>query len=174
MKYAALFRGINVGTTKRIDMKQLKALFEGLGYVHVSTYINSGNVRFESEDSVKDILASIDTCFRTELGYEVPTLVKTLEEMQLIAAEIPAQWQNDTEQRTDVAYLFDEIDIIDIIDKLPFKIDFVDVRYVKGALIWNLSREHYNKSQLNKLIGHSLYKFMTLRNVNTARKMAEI
>lgn len=173
MKYAALLRGINVGTTKRIDMKHLKALFEGLGFVNVTTYINSGNVRFESDELVENIRASLDACFRSELGFEVPTIVKTLEEMQLIAAEIPTEWQNDTEQRTDVAYLFDEIDYIDTIDKFPFKRDFVDVRYVKGAVIWNISRENYNKSQLNKLIGHKLYQFMTIRNVNTARRLAE-
>jgi len=173
MKYASLLRGINVGTTKRIDMKHLNAMFEGLGYFNVSTYINSGNIRFESNDSVEKIVASLDSCFRTELGYEVPTLVKTLEEMQLIAAEIPAHWQNDSDQRTDVAYLFDEVDNIDIIDKLPFKRDFVYTRYIKGALIWNVTRENYNKSQLNKLIGHKLYPYMTVRNVNTARRLAE-
>jgi uncharacterized protein (DUF1697 family) len=173
MKYAALLRGINVGTTKRIDMKHLKSLFESLGYINVATYINSGNVRFESNDPVEKIRMSLDACFRTELGYEVPTLVKSLEEMQLIAAEIPAQWQNDSDQRTDVAYLFDDIDNIDIIDKLPFKKDIVYIHYVKGAVIWNLSRGNYNKSRLNKLIGHTLYQSMTLRNVNTARRLAE-
>jgi len=173
MKYAALLRGINVGLTKRIDMKHLKALFEGLGYTGVSTYINSGNIRFESDDTAASIAACLDACFRKELGFEIPTLIKTLEEMQLIAAEIPAHWQNDTEQRTDVAYLFDEIDNIDIIDRLPFKKDFINVRYVKGAIIWNLSREHVYKSHLGKLIGHPHYQKMTMRNVNTARQLAK-
>lgn len=174
MKYVALLRGINVGTTKRIDMKHLKTLFESLGYVNVSTYINSGNVRFETNDSAGKILESLDVCFHSTLGYEVPTLVKTLEEMQFISAEIPDHWQNDSDQRTDVAYLFDDVDNIDIIDKLPFKRDFVYTRYIKGALIWNISRENYNKSQLNKLIGHKLYQSMTVRNVNTARRLAEL
>lgn len=154
-------------------MKHLKILFEGVGCVNVSTYINSGNVCFESNDSAGKILESLDACFRAVLGYEVPTLVKTMEEMQLIAAEIPTHGQNDSDQRTDVAYLFDEVDSIDIIDKLPFKRDFVYIRYVKGALIWNITRENYNKSQLNKLIGHKLYPYMTVRNVNTARRLAK-
>lgn len=173
MKYVALLRGINVGTTNRIDMKQLKALFEGLGYSNVSTYINSGNIRFESEQTAPEIRSTLETSFREQLRYEIPTLVKSLDEMQRIAAEIPAHWQNDDEQRTDVAYLFDEIDSIDIIDALPFNINVVNVRYTPGAVVWNLSREHYTKSRLNKLIGHRLYQSMTLRNVNTARRMAE-
>lgn len=173
MNYVALLRGINVGTTKRIDMKQLKALFEGLGYTNVSTYINSGNVRFETDEPVAEILAALDVCFRTKLGYDIPTLVKTLDDMKRIAAEIPAQWLNDSEQRTDVAYLFDDIDSVDIVEKLPFNKVLVHIRYIPGAVVWNLSREHYTKSRLNKLIGHPLYALMTLRNVNTARRMAE-
>lgn len=42
----ALLRGINVGKAKRISMAELKALFEGLGYRHVKTLLNSGNVVF--------------------------------------------------------------------------------------------------------------------------------
>jgi uncharacterized protein (DUF1697 family) len=170
----ALLRGINVGTTNRIDMKNLKSLFEGLGCENVSTYINSGNVSFESNDPAEKITTSLQDCFQSTFGCFIPTLVKTLKEMQLIAVEIPTQWQNDSEQRTDVAYLFDEIDNIDIIDKLPFKKDFIYVRYVKGAVIWNVSRELVYKSQLGKLIGHKLYALMTMRNVNTARRLAEV
>lgn len=173
MKYIALLRGINVGTTKRIDMEQLKSLFAGLGFTKVSTYINSGNVSFESDETSETILQQLDVCFRSKLGYEIPTLLKSQEEMQRIAAGIPEAWLNDSEQRTDVAYLFDEIDTSDIVDKLPFNKTVVHLLYMKGAVVWNLSREHYTKSRLNKLIGHPLYQLMTLRNVNTARKLAK-
>jgi uncharacterized protein (DUF1697 family) len=44
--------------------------------------------------------------------------------------------------------------------------------YVNGAIIWNVQRENYNKSQLNKIISHKIYKDMTVRNVNTARHLA--
>ena len=44
--------------------------------------------------------------------------------------------------------------------------------YVKGAIIWNVTRDNYNKSQLNKIISHKIYKEFTVRNVNTARYLA--
>jgi uncharacterized protein (DUF1697 family) len=43
MKYIALLRGINVGGNNRVEMNELKALFESFGCTDVSTYINSGN-----------------------------------------------------------------------------------------------------------------------------------
>ena len=94
--------------------------------------------------------------------------------MKNIAEAIPKDWQNDTTHKTDVAYLFREADSSDIIDKLPVKKEFLDMRYTPGAIFWRVERENYNKSQLNKLASHSSYRIMTIRNVNTARKLAEL
>ena len=55
MKYVALLRGINAGKNRRIDMKELKLIFESIGCENVSTYINSGNVIFESNLDKIDI-----------------------------------------------------------------------------------------------------------------------
>jgi hypothetical protein len=41
------------------------------------------------------------------------------------------------------------------------------------AIIWNVERENINRSRLAKIIGYKTYKFMTVRNVNTARYLAE-
>ena len=46
-RYVALIRGINnIGTTKRVSMADLRAVFEGLGFREVRTLLNSGNVVF--------------------------------------------------------------------------------------------------------------------------------
>jgi uncharacterized protein (DUF1697 family) len=172
MKYAALLRGINVGTTKRIEMKKLKAVFEKTGYSNVSTYINSGNVIFESVKPSKTLRTEIESILQKELGFLIPTVVRSIKELRRIADAIPANWANDETQRTDVAYLFDEIDSSGTLAALPVKKDFVDARYTKGAIFWNVQRVNYNKSRLNKLIGHELYRHMTVRNVNTARYLA--
>ncbi|MGE8721044.1 DUF1697 domain-containing protein [Leptospira terpstrae] len=172
MKYIALFRGINVGGNRKVEMKKLKELFESLGYTEVSTYINSGNILFESEFDTKSVLTKITKSFEKIFDFEIPTLVKTEKEMKKIADAIPKDWKNDQTQRTDIAYLFPEIDSKKIIEELPFKKEFVDVRYTKGAIIWNIKKVNVNKSNLAKLISHKLYKSMTIRNVNTARFLA--
>ncbi len=172
MKYVALLRGINVGKNNRIDMKSLKSMFDMAGYVNVSTYINSGNVIFESTKPAATIRHEIESALRSEFGLNVPTLVKTIKELQHIAGDIPAEWCNDETHRTDVAYLFKEVDSVKIIDRLPVRKEYIDIRYTKGALYWNVLRENYNKSNLNRLISHELYQYMTIRNINTARYLA--
>lgn len=172
MKYVALLRGINVGKNNRIDMKSLKELCEMIGYRNVSTYINSGNVIFESDRLPKTIAAEIETGLLDKTGSNISVLVKSVDELAQIAAHIPAGWENDTKQRTDIAYLFAEADREDIVNELPIRKEYVDVRYTAGALVWNVTREDYHKSHLNKIIGHKLYRYMTIRNVNTARYLA--
>ncbi|TGM19701.1 DUF1697 domain-containing protein [Leptospira meyeri] len=172
MKYIALLRGINVGGNRKVEMKKLRSLMESLGYTEVSTYINSGNIIFESEDDTNTVRFKIEKSFEKVFKFEIPTIVKTEKEMKKIANAIPKEWQNDSTQRTDVAYLFPEADSKKIIEELPLKKEFLEIRYSKGALIWNIKRENVNKSQLAKLISHKLYKSMTIRNVNTARFLA--
>ncbi len=174
-RYIALLRGINVGQNHRVPMKQLKEIFEMLDCTNVSTYINSGNVVFEMSHGATLSREKIEKTFKKEFGFEIPTLIKSETEMKTIVRAIPVEWKNDaTTQRTDVAYLFPEADSKKILASLPFNTEIIDVRYVKGALIWNLNRKNYTRSKLNKLIGHALYQQMTMRNVNTARYLANL
>ncbi len=175
MKYFALLRGINVGGNCRVEMKKLRTQFESLGFSNVSTYINSGNVVFESPKKPKAVRDAIVTMFQKEYRFPIPTLVKTQKEMKAIANAIPKSWKQDSKDaRSDVAYLFEGADSKDSIALLPMNREVVDIRYVKGALLWNLSRKNYSKARLNKLIGTKIYKLMTMRNVNTARYLASL
>jgi uncharacterized protein (DUF1697 family) len=169
MRYIALLRGINVGGAHKVEMKKLRELFLSLGYTDVSTYINSGNVFFEATGKVPLLRKKISDAIESTFGFPVPTLVKSRRDMQNIANAVPQMWGNDADQKTDVAYLFPEIDTPKTIDDLPLNRDIVAVRYVPGALFWNVVRKSLGKSRLNKVAAHPLYRLMTVRNVNTCR-----
>lgn len=155
-------------------MSELKVLFEKLWHDNISTYLNSGNVIFESE--VKDVNAlksQIEDSIKSYFGFEIKVLVKTREDMQIISNYIPTSWENDELQKTDVAYLFPEVDDESILEKLPIKKEFLEIYYKPWVLFWNVKRKDYNASQLSKLVGNNLYKFMTVRNINTARFLSK-
>ncbi|WP_276322385.1 DUF1697 domain-containing protein [Cohnella luojiensis] len=54
--YIALLRGINVSGQKLIKMEHLKGLFESLKFGNIRTYIQSGNVLFESAEDDPELL----------------------------------------------------------------------------------------------------------------------
>lgn len=58
MTYIALLRGINVGGNNIIKMADLKAICAGLGFENVRTYIQSGNVVFETDERDAEILGN--------------------------------------------------------------------------------------------------------------------
>jgi uncharacterized protein (DUF1697 family) len=174
MRFAALLRGVNVGTSVKVPMVELKSMMEDLGYKKIVTYLNSGNVIFDSESEQDKIQEDIEIKFSKFALQKIPVLVKSSLELMNISNFIPAGWTNDDMQKSDVAYLFKEADNENILESLPIRIDYIDVRYVSGALLWNVSRNNYNRSHINKIVGHKMYGLMTIRNVNTARQLAKL
>jgi len=172
MRYVALLRGVNVGKSKRMSMAHLKTVFESLGYVDVSTYINSGNVLFEAAGAPSAVRSRLEKALHDRFGFAVEVLVMTHKDVKRIARAIPKDWLNDEQQRTDVAYVLDGAAKA-VGAELPFNRDIVRTLCVKGAVIWNLDRKDFGRSRLNKIIGHQAYKAMTIRNANTARVLGE-
>ncbi|MBP1465521.1 DUF1697 domain-containing protein [Candidatus Chloroploca sp. M-50] len=173
MKFVALLRGINVGKSIQVPMKTLKGLLEELGLENVVTYLNSGNVLFESERDSSELTEMIENKLEKTFGQNIPTLVKTSFEIVEIEKAIPAEWHSNEREQTYVAYLFDDIARPEIISELPIRREYMEIFYTNKAIVWNIKKENYNRSHITKIIGHKSYSRMTTRNVNTARKLAE-
>ena len=172
MQYVALLRGIHVGGNRKVSMADLRGVFENLGYTEVSTYINSGNVIFAA-DPVPDG-SKLERALAENFGFRISTFVLSAAEVTSIAGAIPDEWLNNSEQKSDVVYLFPDVDSPDSMSKIGYRREFETIYYVPGALITNVSRENQPKSSLIKLMGTPLYRRMTIRNVTTARKLAQL
>jgi uncharacterized protein (DUF1697 family) len=172
--YVALLRGINVGGKSKVEMPRLKAAFEALGCKDVMTYINSGNVVFRDERTVKELVSLIEATIKKEFGVEIHVVLRNLPNIRKLCQEIPDSWANDPKQKTDVLFLWNEIDNADILNKVARDPKLENVRYVAGALIWNIGRENVTKGGGVKLIKTDFYQHMTARNINTVRKLYEM
>lgn len=172
-KYVALLRGINAGAQRRVPMAELRQVVESLGGRQVSTYINSGNVIYEHEAGIAQ--AEFAAALEKRFGFAVDVLILTAQQIIATANAIPPEWQNDYSQhKSDVCYLFPEIDSPEIITKVGYRPDVETLLYTKGALLSNLPRKNQPRSSLARLIGTPLYQQMTVRNITTARKLAEL
>ena len=89
-RYVSFLRGINLSGQKLIKMEALKALFEALAFKNVVTYIQSGNVVFDvrATDTSK-LQDKIEKHLLKELGYEVRTIVRSVEDIQAIVDANP-------------------------------------------------------------------------------------
>jgi uncharacterized protein (DUF1697 family) len=73
-----MVRGINVGGSRPLKMETLKKLCEGLGFAHVRTYLQSGNVVCEAKDSdVRGWAAALERCIARECGFEADVVARS-------------------------------------------------------------------------------------------------
>ncbi len=96
MIYIALLRGINVGG-HIVKMEYLRKLFMELGFTQVRTYIQSGNVFFETAQADRETLTGmIEQHLYLALGYKVPVFLRTIPEIEQVLALDPFQHLNVT------------------------------------------------------------------------------
>jgi uncharacterized protein (DUF1697 family) len=89
-RYVAFLRAINVGGHV-VKMDRLRKIFDTLGVSNVATFIASGNVLFESGQSPDVLEAAIEKTLRRELGYDVATMVRRLEEVEAVVSHVKKQ-----------------------------------------------------------------------------------
>ena len=117
--YIALLRGINIGAKKRIRMADLKALVEGLGFTNVQTYVNSGNVVFDSATRQDDthLADQIAAALNTRHKLDVPVVVRSAAEMARIVANNPFPNEAEDHKTVHVAFL-GEVPASSLVDAL--------------------------------------------------------
>ncbi len=155
-------------------MKELTRLLDAAGLAQVATYLNSGNVVFDSDEPIAQLGPRLDALIEARFGVPIPMLLLGGPQIRAIRDAIPIEWENNETEQTYVAYLFPDVDRPSLVQELPVRREWMDLRYLPGALIWNIQRVHVNRSQITKIVSHKAYARMTTRNVNTARKLAEL
>ncbi len=90
MKYVAFLRAINVGGKNIIRMADLRTACEGLGFGSVTTYVQSGNVLFESpEKNEEKLAAKIEKMLNEMTGGDITVMLRSRADMQRIVDSQP-------------------------------------------------------------------------------------
>jgi uncharacterized protein (DUF1697 family) len=173
--YVALLRGINVGGTNMVSMKSLKGSFERLGFEDVSTYINSGNVLFRSDEKDPRTLEErIDRMLARDYTLKPRTVVRSRAEMSRLLKTIAKTWKPDPQLRCNVIFLRHEIDSKSLLKDIQIKPDIEAVVYCPGTLLWSAQLDALTRTAMLKLASRPIYKEMTIRNPNTTAKVFEL
>src|SRR6202035_5491033 len=175
MTYVAFLRGVNVGGKGIVSMAAIKEALVALGLSDVRTYINSGNVIFSTRASdTQQLSAGIEEALEQHTGMAIKVLVMDHKTLKKMVDAIPRSWVDDKTMRTYVLLLWKELDDRTILDRLPIKSGIDELRYTPGAVVWRVDRENVRRSQMSRIVGTPLYKRITIRSVNTMRKLIEL
>jgi uncharacterized protein (DUF1697 family) len=173
--FVALLRGVNVGGNNMISMSSLKQSFEKLGFSDVATYINSGNIIFKSKEAdARKLEIKIEKMLAKEYQLGSKVVLRSLSEMEKLVQSIPRNWTGESGWRYNVIFLRHTIDSEKILGELEVKKDIEEVVYCPGALLWSAQVSEMTRTNMIKLSSRKMYQDMTIRNLNTTRKLYEL
>ena len=172
--YLALLRGINVGK-KTIKMEDLRKLMESSGYTNVKTYIQSGNVFFESPEKNKAKLAAVlEALIEKHYGFDVTVFIIDIQDIANAVNNNPLAKRDFIEEGTKKLYVtfLSDTPSAENMEKLrqaPIGEDIVEL--VDNVLYFKLESKASESKLTNNLIESKLKVKATTRNWNVTVKL---
>jgi uncharacterized protein (DUF1697 family) len=175
--YIALLRGINVGGNNKIPMADLRACLEELGLQNVRTYIQSGNVLFESDKTAEvaahDIEQTLAEKFKLAKS-PIKVLVLTSAQLKEVVEHAPEGFGTEPDKyKYDVIFLMDKSssEAMEYMETNPE----VDTVWPGNSAVYHRRlNAKLTRSRMSKVVGKPIYKYMTIRNWNTTTKLLSL
>lgn len=175
--YVAILRGINVSGKNKILMADLKILFEKLSLQNVQTYIQSGNVIFNSVEKITDseIAKRIEKAIDETWNFKVPVIVFTADELKTAIENNPFVSENNIDKDKLHVTFLSEKPASEELRKIE-GFDFSPDRFIiKAKQVYLYIPGSYGETKLsNKFFENRLKVTATTRNWKTVNKLLEI
>ncbi len=106
----ALLRGINLGSTRRVPMLELRELFARAGFDDARTYVQSGNIVFSSDAPTVELERECEDRIAAHYGFDVDVIVRTRDELAEVVQRNPLREVAANPKRYQVSFLSAELD----------------------------------------------------------------
>ncbi len=175
MRYVALLRGINVTGKNMIKMEMLRDTFTALGFKNVKSYINSGNLVFETAKTDDGKLAKkIHDAIQKDFGFNISVMVRSMAEIEEIVAWDPFKGQFESHKDVHVFFLNEKL-TDEQEERLLAQGNENELFAILGRHIACLLKIHITDSAVGKgFIDKKLKVAATGRNWRTVTKLAEM
>jgi uncharacterized protein (DUF1697 family) len=173
-QYLALLRGINVGGGNIIKMPELKACFEASKMENVATYIQSGNVLFETAetDTVKLVRTLERALSKTFSPYQARIVLCSHAKLRQIVQKAPKDFGSQPQKyRYNVIYLKEKLTASEAMKSVSIR-PGVDAAFIgPDVLYFSILTARASQSHITRIIALPIYQDMTIRNWNTTTKI---
>ncbi len=168
--YIALIRGINVGGHNKLPMVDLRSELQLAGLDKVQTYIQSGNVIFESNLSEQTKLeVLIRKVIESKFGFEVPILVRSHQDLQRIVERYPFAPELIEKSYFIILNKIPDQELIEAVSEIKFENEQFEI--VDDCLYFH-SAHGYGRTKFNmKSFENKLQVVGTSRNYKTMLKL---
>lgn len=171
-RYVALLRGINVGGKNVIGMKDLRGVLEAHGLDNVSTYIQSGNVLFETDRPSKTLESEIEAALEKEFKVPLVVVLRSHRQLKAVVDKAPDGFGSDPDTYySDAVFLKAPLTAGQVMDIVALR-DGVDQAWPGNGVVYfaRLGAQR-TKSKMSKIVSAPEYKKMTIRSWTTTVKL---
>jgi uncharacterized protein (DUF1697 family) len=174
--YVALLRGINVGGKNLIGMPALKACFEAGGFPGARTYIQSGNVVFESpERSAATLTKRIEKMLTSSFDYRASVVLRSKAQMRSVVDKAPKGFgAKPNAYRYDVIFLKEPLRAAAALKSVPVNPEVDAAAAGPGVLYFSRVIAKASRSRLNRIVSSPIYQSVTIRNWNTTTALLRL
>ncbi len=175
-KYVALLRGINVGGKNKISMPELKKAFEDFGYKDVVTYINSGNIIFSTSDKDEAVIKrDCEAIIADRFNLNIIITVVSAKDLASALENAPEWWDKDPESKNNAIFVIPPHTVEKVIEQVGMaKPEYEQIAYYGNVIFWTAPIKTFSKTRWAKIVGKSVYDYVTIRNSNTTKKLLEL
>ncbi len=149
-------------------MAQLREVFEQLGCTDVRTYIQSGNVVFETRSRSATLDATIESALEARFGFAIPVVLRSRGQFRAIVSDAPAGFgQSPDTYHSDVAVLKAPLTSDQAMRAVSVRDGVDQVWPGEGVVYFQRLSARRTESRMSKIAGTPEYRSMTIRNWNT-------
>jgi uncharacterized protein (DUF1697 family) len=176
MMYIALLRGVNVGGNNKIAMSELKTAVEAAGLENVVTYINSGNVIFDSELDETAVKAICEQAIADSFGLNIAVGIITADELRDALAHAPDWWNTDKDSKHNAIFVVHPATAEGVCAEVgEAKPEYENLAYHGKVIFWTAPLATFSRTRWSKITQHkTAYNATTIRNANTTLKLLEL
>lgn len=172
----ALLRGVNVGGHNRVPMGELRDAMQSAGFADVRTYIASGNVMYRAADRLDAQARTLRALIKKEFEVDPEIVTYTARRWCRVVAQAPAWWGRDDAWRHNIVVLIPPLTATAAIGGIgELRDELESVQSGDGVLYQSIAKTAINRASTgSKFASTVTYKQVTVRNHNTAIKLAEM
>jgi uncharacterized protein (DUF1697 family) len=177
MQFVSILRGINVGGKRKILMADLKVLYAELGFTNIISYIQSGNVIFDSDISLseKKLELLIKAIIENKYGFDVPVIVLSKVNFEIAVSNNPYTKGKEFDIERLHATFISEKPIPELIEKANSNYFEADTFKLIDKTVYLYCSGKYHESKLgNTWFEKQLKVSATTRNWKTVTKLLEL
>ncbi len=175
MRYVALLRGINVGGRNVIAMADLRAAFEAAGLQAVRTYIQSGNVLFESNAPRDSLEHDLEAMLERRFGVPLVVILRSRLQLRNVVEKAPDGFGRQPDVfHSDVIFLKGSLTSQQALRVVKLR-EGVDQAWPgTGVIYFARLSDRLAQSRMSSVVGTPEYQQMTIRSWTTTTRLLSL